>query len=244
LRPLLIEAISNRGTVAAVEVLTHLLGKDGELDLLLMTAIGKSAATVAPPFGKDIEEAVRSMLSADSADLVRETALVVGRLEDAEAIQALVPLLGHANRGVRQNAYWSLKRISGLSFAADQKTWAAWLKVEEVWWRDTAPELFDRLETAERPEALDIVQQIARRRYPRHPLAVELARGLSHGDCEVRRLTCIALAQFRSRTAVAGLLVCLDDASPEVRTEAGRALRAVTGLDLPPVRTEWDRAGY
>ena len=244
LRPLLVQAISNAGTLAAVEVLAHLLGKDGELDVILMTGISHTAASLAAPFDARIEESVRNCLTASSENLVREAALAVGKLEDADALPMLVTLLSHSNRGVRENALWSLKKISGLCFAANEKAWSAWLKVEQNWWRESAPALFSRLETAKRPEALAIVQEVARRRYPRHPLAAELSRALSHPDNEVRRLTCVALGEFRSRTAVPALLVCLDDADPDVRIEAGRALHAVTGEDLPPVRAAWTRAGY
>jgi hypothetical protein len=244
LQPLIVHALAEKGSLAAVEVLSHLLGKDKDLDLCLISAINRTSSTLAPPFDARIDEAVRAYLSASSEDLVREAALAAGRLEDSESLSMLVPLLSSANRGVRQNAHWSLKKISGLSFSSDARAWGAWLTVEESWLRDRAPALFARLETAERPEALKIVQEVARRRCSRHTLATELSRGTRHKDAEVRRLTCVALGQFRSRNAIPALLVCLDDPIPEVRIEAGRALRAVTGEDLPPQRAAWARAGY
>ena len=157
---------------------------------------------------------------------------------------AQVGLLAHGNRAVHDNAYWSLKKISGLYLAADPKAWTAWLEQETNWWRERAPAILAQLDSDDLSVALSSVQQIARRRYPRHALAAELCRALDHPQHEVRRLAAVALGALRSRTALPGLLGCLDDEDPQVRSAACRALRSVTGLNLPPERAAWARAGY
>ncbi len=239
----MIHAVANQNSRSALAVLTRHLGSRQELDGLLLTDIGKCAAAQPAPFTQDVNAAVRRYLSASTAELVREAALVIGRLEDSDALPNLVTLLSHSDRGVRQNAHWSLKRITGLYFAADPKAWSPWLELEMAWWRDTAPKLFEKLERAPIGEAMASVQQIARRRYPRHTLAGELTRALTHPEAEVRRLACVALGQFRSRPAVEGLINVLDDPDPELRAAAHRALRSITGTDLPPERASWIAAG-
>jgi HEAT repeat protein len=167
-----------------------------------------------------------------------------GRLEDSEAIPHLIGLLSHQDRDVRESAHWALCKISGLSFAADAKAWTPWLQAEQSWWQESAADLLSELESADRARALALVQQLARRRYPRHQLAAELTRGLAHPDATVRCLTCVALGQMQSRSAVAALLLRLEDSEDAVREQAHRALRAITGADLPAGRAAWAQAGY
>jgi HEAT repeat protein len=228
---------------AAVEALAQLLGVQPELDLLLLAELGRCASGQAPPFDSAVGSRVRGFLHAPSVELVREAAQACGRLEDAEALPELVELLGHENRGVRRNAHWSLRKITGVSFAEDPRAWGAWLLSEERWWDERAPELLLGLGDPDLAHALAAVQELARRRAPRHPLAREMVRALAHEEREVRRLACVALGQFRSRTAVPDLLAALEDPEADVRMAALRALRSITGLDLPGERAAWAKAG-
>jgi hypothetical protein len=49
---------------------------------------------------------------------------------------------------------------------------------------------------------------------------------------------------MQSRSAVAALLLRLEDSEDAVREQAHRALRAITGADLPAGRAAWAQAGY
>jgi HEAT repeat protein len=244
LRPLLVQAISSRESLAGLSVLARLLGDHAELDASLLTGISRCSSRLAPPFDSAVNDAVRRTLDASSPELLRDAAMASGRLEDSEAIPHLIGLLSHQDRDVRESAHWALCKISGLSFAADAKAWTPWLQAEQSWWQESAADLLSELESADRARALALVQQLARRRYPRHQLAAELTRGLAHPDATVRCLTCVALGQMQSRSAVAALLLRLEDSEDAVREQAHRALRAITGADLPAGRAAWAQAGY
>jgi HEAT repeat protein len=58
----------------------------------------------------------------------------------------------------------------------------------------------------------------------------------------VRAYACAGLGQLRVPATVEVLVGALDDEEPAVRTQAVRALRAITGKDLPPEREAWSRA--
>lgn len=75
---------------------------------------------------------VTRMLAATSSPTVRkEACLVVGRLRHWGAVRSLIDLLDDdAVPGLRANAHWGLKQISGLQLGPDRKRW-------ELWWQLT-----------------------------------------------------------------------------------------------------------
>ena len=77
----------------------------------------------------------------------------------------------------------------------------------------------------------------------RDQLAASVAVPLrDHASPEVRRQACAGLARLGSDVALEDLVRALDDSDAAVREGAVQALRAITGLALPPERGAWLRA--
>jgi hypothetical protein len=75
LRPLLVQAISSRESLAGLSVLARLLGDHAELDASLLTGISRCSSRLAPPFDSAVNDAVRRTLDASSPELLRDAAM-------------------------------------------------------------------------------------------------------------------------------------------------------------------------
>ena len=114
------------------------------------------------------------------------------------------------------------------------------MRSESLWYERELPALTAQLSNGSGHEASAALQAITRHRWRRHDLAGELEPLLTHPDAVVRRLACAALGQLGSATSIAGLLECMaSDPAPEVPREAWKALKKLTGLDLPQDPIAW-----
>jgi hypothetical protein len=64
-------------------------------------------------------------------------------------------------------------------------------------------------------------------------LSILTCRQIPLPQAGLRTLACSALEQLRSPVACGGLTIAMHDSDPDVAEAAWRALRAITGLDLP-----------
>lgn len=102
----------------------------------------------------DAREPMRALLSAATPrDVRRKACLVLGRLEDADAIPELIELVGDEDGGLASDARWALERITGEHLAADPELW-------NEWWNGAGPETRARLH---RPRVPACVERRARR---------------------------------------------------------------------------------
>lgn len=104
----------------------------------------------------DVEarDAMRALLGAATpCEVRRKACLVLGRLEDADAIPELIELVGDEDGGLASDARWALERITGEHLAADPELWSEW-------WNGAGPETRARLR---RPRVPACVERRARR---------------------------------------------------------------------------------
>lgn len=121
----LIEAISRAGSPYGLELLVDLLGRDQALDPVIISRVVASAQAGYPD---ELLPKLQDLLYRDDPALRREAALALGRLRDFPSTVYLVDLLSDENRGVRENALWALRNISGLNFPADPDRWSQWFE--------------------------------------------------------------------------------------------------------------------
>jgi hypothetical protein len=87
---------------------------------------------------------LRSFLSPWRPDALRKkVVLLLGHLQDVEAVPELIELLKEEDRGLVANTAWSLREITGQQLDADPELWTDW------WERGGADALAKRAEAGE-----------------------------------------------------------------------------------------------
>lgn len=228
LRPPLVRAAGSVPSAASLQLLTELLD-DAQLRVLALTQAGRVLAAGVRPPDERLVVRIERLLSGGGTVEQREAAVVLGKLGDFESVPDLIGLLEHGDRGVRENALWSLRQITGLKVGGNPKRWRGWYDAELGWWRAEAQRVFRLLHSGDQAQMVAAINEIAGRRYLRHDLARELTAALDSPSPEVLRMTCAALACLGSPTAVPELRARRDHPNAEVRRAVDRALAALTG---------------
>jgi hypothetical protein len=211
----------------ALPVLCALLGMRGELDLVLLPEIGRVVEHAPRPLEESDLTAVRRMLEADDAQLLREAALAEGHAADALAAPGLVRLLGHENRGVREAAAWALETADGPAPARRRGA------LERLAARRAR--LVPRGRSAARARARGEPGRDRRagagrgEPAPPAPRRARAGRGEDAGarHARVRRLGCTVLERLGSPVAVPALRATLADEDPTVAAAAREALSSL-----------------
>jgi HEAT repeat protein len=240
LREALVRAMGASGSPRAIEPLLGLLGRQRELDLPVLTQLARLTSSDDRTLEPRRIDPVRELLRAD-ARVAREAMIVVGRLRDFESVPVLIEYLASGDARLRQQALWSLQRISGLGLRADPGRWRAWERSESRWW-ESARTLLARLDGTDTADVLAAINEVAARRLFRDGLSRELQPLLRRGETVIVRNACSALGQLGSPSSVGPLIDALCHPDAEVRDEARRALGTITGLDLPPDPARWEEA--
>jgi HEAT repeat protein len=192
--------------------------------------------------GVALSERVRPFLESEHQHERRAAMAVLARLGDATAVPRMLELLEHGDAGERREAHEALRTLSACQFPDQVASWRAWYERERVWWEEQAQEAFEQLSSDDHALVLAAVRAVGDRSLRRERLAAELAPLVQHDAPAVRAYACAGLGQLRVPATVEVLVGALDDEEPAVRTQAVRALRAITGKDLPPEREAWSRA--
>jgi len=232
-RAALVNAVGATRSAPGLDLLSDLLGCYAGLDGPVLAQIARCAAALGPPFEWGLCLRVRAFLSFPDPGLRRAAALALGRMEDFESAPELIELLAGEERGVRDDALWALRRISGRRLGPDVERWTAWYDGEIRWWRVEAPRLLGDVAGGCEPEAVRALSLIARRRLFRHELARELIDTVDPTKPDIVRVTCSALQSLRSPVAVPGLTRLLGHEDAGVRLQAQRALDAIAGGESP-----------
>ena len=186
--------------------------------------------------------AVRSKILADEPDVRRSAIVAAGRLRDEAAFEDLVRMLVDQPQLVSASARWSLHAISGVDLGAEGQAWLDWRERELTWLSEQAPALLEDLQSQVPGVVLAAVSEALRHPLHRHVVADALGPLIAHADPGVARSVCVAIARLDSSHSVPWLLAALQQPDPELQGHAAKALRRLTGLDLPPDHEAWSRA--
>jgi len=165
---------SREGLVALGRLLEGVEPSSG----LLLVAIGRMARTVPAPHDPQLRASVRWILERDGGSGFREAVLCAGALDDELAVEPLIGLLEHENPGVRLDALWSLERITGTKLGPRKERWTNWCREQELWWDNHARARLEDLGSRDGAVRGAALNELLRRRFPRHPLARGLAEKL------------------------------------------------------------------
>jgi len=226
LRPTIINAVTNVGTDAGLKSLSEFLSLSEELELFILSSMGRVASTATLPVNEIILARVRHLERSDDSRRVREALLLLGRFKDADSVPRLIDRLSDDDSAIRSAAHWSLKHLSGLELRDDPRRWEMWHKTEADWWKVHAPEVLGWLRSFDVLDRKRAVAIIAQRRLRKHTLALELLPLLSDSDESVVKQTLRALSILDTRSAAPKVQELLDHHSQAVRESAEAVLSA------------------
>jgi hypothetical protein len=205
------------------------------LALAMVQEIGRS---LDPAADAEVLRRIRPLLQPARGNLCRAAALALGALADHESIPELIELLG-ADGGLRANAHWALRRITGLSLPATRAAWERWHDRESSWIEQSGGEAFGRLRSRDPDEVCEAIRALSAHPLAREDLVLALVELLADEDAAVRTLACRAIPDLGDGRAIPGLLALLGDEDESVSAVAHEALRRVTGRELPPDAEAW-----
>jgi len=240
LRATLVEVMSEVPGSECARSLAALLGRQRELDPLILSKIAGRERSPNPLDDEDLRTAVRSLLSSSDPMVLASAARASGILRDEIAVEDLVRLVAHEHYTVAMNAADALKNITALGFGVESGRWGKWYDEEIAWWQRRSPDVLLALETAEGVEFTRAIVHGLERRLYRDRIAASLVLRLRDDDPDRVRLSCAALAQLGTGFAFGELVECLDSRDERVREAAHSALKRITGKDLPPRKSAWD----
>lgn len=234
------EALAKQGSPAATRCLASLLGRAPGLDGLLLLRLAARDPLPAGDAGTVLESVRRYLRQRDPA-LLSAAAQATGRLGDEESVDALVELLAHEDGRVRSSAIDALTRLTGLDYGPDPVRWARWHRDEVRWWEHEADSLLVHVERGRGLEFVRASREVLEHRLYRGRIARAFALALARAQDEEAELACQALGRLRSLVAVGALVEALEHRDARVRRAAWKALRAITGVELPPDPAAWAR---
>lgn len=198
----IVRGLADSDHPAAVARLAELLDSSTLPRPLLMAEIARAARRSDRMHDEAARARIRPMLESSDVDLLRDAALCIGALGDDHSAPTLAHLLEHANAGVRANAAWSLARLTGRRIGAGSPNWSQWLEEESKWWRESAPAELRQLNWGDPHLRAEAARELSMHRYPRHELALEIARALPLDDVATSKVACAALLALKSANAV------------------------------------------
>ena len=233
-------ALGESGQQEASDLLLSLLEwGDGEPSALI-AHVDRISAVLNRDSAAAASATIRPYLEAEDLGTVKAATLSLGRLGDIESIEVLIELLVHEQAGVRANAHWSLKRITGRNFSVAGGPWRVWFREQSQWFEREAERIVGRLESADAAVVTAALQDVTRHPLHRDAFVWDIVAVLAHESVAARVMACHVLRELSQGDTLPFLIDSLTDESDRVVAAAHDALRRMTRLDLPPSPEEWE----
>lgn len=227
----LVEAIGAAGQARGMELLARSFTRGSPAPEHIAEAMAE--LELACPWtlaGRTMEHCSPWLTSRASAECAR-AARLAGRLHALEALPTLIELASHVDGLVRRCAVDALRTMAGLplDFDADAGAWSGWYERELTWKEERWEPLLETLVSDRTGPANEALRELAAHPLFRHEMARTVAESLCEQPRAVALSACTELERLGSRWALPGLVSALEDAQPELRAAARRALCALTG---------------
>ena len=138
LRYLLVRTVARTDADGRLAALSRCMGRVPALDPIVLVEIRR----VVEKDGAGDELSIgllRPYLLKSDPSLVVLAIQALSAQEDHESVPTLVVLLAGPHSGVNTAAHRALVELTGITWDADPKAWAAWREDETRWWRNEAP---------------------------------------------------------------------------------------------------------
>ena len=238
LLPALIRAVGRTSDGRGVEILAQTLLWHPELGSIALSQIRRLGPSPNPQVNAEVANLLRPKLDPSEAAFCRAAILVLGELEDFHSVPRLIQLL-EESPGIRSNAVWALRRLSGERWEDSPQWWTHWYELELAWYRDQRQRTRRQLGNARQGKVGLALREYGEHRLFRHELAEEVRQVLSRPEGPLRAQACRTMGKLGSRYSVPVLVEALPDRDPAVRDAAWKALKAITGEDHPADALRW-----
>jgi hypothetical protein len=174
----------------------------------------------------------------------RAAIMALTTLLDVDSIGPMIALLDSEDAGLRGNALWALRTVTGLALSPSRETWARWHQGELFWLVRQKASEFQHLRSNDPATVASALRAILT-----HPLALGELRSalpelLQNRWPAIRTLACRTLAELHAGESVSKLVWALEDKDRGVADAAYLALKQLTGLDLPRDPSAWQAATH
>jgi len=174
----------------------------------------------------------------------RAATVALTALGDNDSIGGFIDLLDSESSGLRENAHWALRQLTGLTLSPTREVWTRWHQGELFWLVREKNRSFQLLRERNPGVAADALRDILTHPLARHELAAALPDLLKSPWPALRVLACHTLEDLEAKSAIGRLVWALEDPEPEVAQAAHAALRKLTKLDLPREPLAWQSATH
>jgi HEAT repeat protein len=236
-----VDALVDEGSPRAFRLLLDQVGTEERRDVVLLGRLVEGVSPFDDRNRRAVLERAQAALEARSPALRRMAARCLGELQDEESCRALIGLLEDPDRGVRASAHQALQTLSGVTLAPQRDLWSAWWRGEQEWWDSRSFPALEALHKGSESRVLAAIRELAGHRLYRRRLTDELVAVLKYDQVALRSAACAALGQLECERALPHLRGALEDPDSRVRAVAWQGLRIITGMDLPPTPTAWDK---
>lgn len=242
LLPVLVEAVGASRDPHGLLYLSEIAYWHEGLVLLVMSQVPLLGTAADEAVNDALRVRLRPYLDEGKPGHCRAAVTALEALADLDSIGPLIALLDSESAGLRQNAHWALRSLTGLELSANQETWARWHQAELAWLVRSKPREFQRLRDGDAATVSDALRTILEHPLARAEFASALPELLKNRFPAIRALACQTLADLDATDAVEKLVWALEDPTPEVSQAAHAALRSLTRLDLPRDPLAWQSA--
>lgn len=242
LLPRLIEAVGAAGDPRGLAYLADVLYWSEPLALDVLSQVPRLGPSGDVSLDEPLRARLRVFLSSDRPGHGRAAVTALTALGDLESVGTFITLLSSEDGGLRENAHWGLKQLTGLSFSPTPETWSRWHQSELSWMVRARAREFHRLQQGDAAEAADALRAILSHPFARGELCATLPELLKSRHVALRELACRTLGELEVVEATEKLVWTLEDPVAEVRQAAHAALRRLTHLDLPLEPIAWQGA--
>jgi HEAT repeat protein len=192
----LLSCIADAGSPFGLKIFEKQLGKSSARDLAVLVALSRLSSGPRDP---ELAMRARGLLKSPDRSIARAAVLAVGALGDSQSVEHLIAFLAGEDSGIRENALWSLRKITGLQLTTDAMLWRSWYVDERAWWSTEGRKLLSELDTNDPERVTRAILVLSQRKLYKERVAEHLERLMQHETEEVRESAEDALVRMGLR---------------------------------------------
>ena len=232
-------ALGAEGRSPGLSVLSDLLNRESEVDLVVLRVLGEVDARTSAADAETCIVVLRPFLAAPDPRARVQAAISLAHLGDSDSVRPLIVGLSDDEPRVRRASLRGLQVLSGLAWSAEPQRWSEWQQAEEHWLRVRLRPLSRDLHSDSAGAVVRAVRELSAHPLFRRTLAPLLLEGLEHIEGSVTVAVCSGLERLKEPSVAFALVEYLTDPRPAVVQAVGRCLVTISGQSLPADAQTW-----